>query len=90
MAKLAADSAAEVEAACGGQVITSVQDPTMVAEDFALYLEEAPGAFLFLSSANEEKGCAYPHHNSRFDVDEDVLWKGASVFAAIAERLNGI
>ena len=90
MAKLAAESAAEVEAACGGQVITSVPDPTMVAEDFALYLEKAPGAFLFLSSANKEKGCAYPHHNSRFDVDEDVLWKGAAVFAAIAERLNGV
>ena len=84
MAKLAAEAAAEVETACGGQVITSVPAPTMVAEDFARYLKESPGAFLFLSSANEEKGCAYPHHNSRFDVDEDVLWKGAAVFAAIA------
>ena len=31
-----------------------------------------------------------PHHNARFNVDESVLWEGAAVFAAIAQRfLNG-
>ena len=60
----------------------------MVGEDFAYFLEQVPGAFLFLSSSDPEKHTDYPHHSSHFDVDEDVLWRGAAVFTAIAERLN--
>ena len=65
-------------------VITTLQNPTMAGEDFANYLHLVPGAFFFLSSANSEKGTDYPHHNSHFDVDEDVLWMGAAAFAAIS------
>lgn len=87
MAALAAEAAAEVVGAeC---VMTAVEEPTMVGEDFSYYLEQVPGAFMFLSSADREKKTAYPHHNCRFDVDEDVLWKGAAVFACIAEKRNG-
>ena len=88
MAALAAEAAEEIAAQCGGKVITAVKDPTMVGEDFAYFLEQVPGAFLFLSSSDPEKHTDYPHHSSHFDVDEDVLWRGAAVFTAIAERLN--
>ena len=88
MAALAAEAAEEIAAQCGGKVITAVEDPTMVGEDFAYFLEQVPGAFLFLSSSDPEKHTDYPHHSSHFDVDEDVLWRGAAVFTAIAERLN--
>ena len=88
MAALAAEAAKEIAAQCGGKVITAVEDPTMVGEDFAYFLEQVPGAFLFLSSSDPEKHTDYPHHSSHFDVDEDVLWRGAAVFTAIAERLN--
>ena len=84
MAKLAAEAA---EAVCGqGKVMTQISAPTMIGEDFALYLEMTPGAFLFLSSSDREKGTDVSHHNSRFNIDEDVLWKGAAVFTEIAER----
>ena len=93
MAQLAAEAAKEVSAkaeeGAAAPVITTVQNPTMVGEDFAYYLDEAPGAFLFLSSSNPAKHTDYPHHSSHFDVDEEVFWRGAAVFAAIAERLNG-
>ena len=33
----------------------------MAGEDFANYLNIVPGAFLYLSSSNTEKGTDYPH-----------------------------
>ncbi len=62
--------------------------PTMGAEDFALYLERVPGAFLFLGIRSEEKGIIYPHHSPRFDVDEDVLNLGVRFFLACAGITN--
>ena len=88
MAAFAARCAAEVLGA--DQVITQVPHPNMGGEDFAFYLEQVPGAFMFLSSANAALHTDIPHHNARFNVDESVLWEGAAVFAAIAQRfLNG-
>lgn len=59
-------------------------EPTMGAEDFAFYLQKAPGVFIFLGIRNEEKGIVYPHHHPKFDVDESVLWKGAAIYSLLA------
>ena len=83
MAKLAGDAAAK---ALGEKyVITSVPAPIMGGEDFAYYLSQKPGAFLFLSSANPEKHTDGPHHNPYFNIDEDVLYRGSAVFVSLAE-----
>ena len=58
----------------------------MGGEDFAYFLNQVPGAFMFLSSSNPEKHTDVPHHNSRFNVDEDVLWIGSAMFVKIVER----
>ena len=58
----------------------------MGGEDFAYYLKELPGAFMFLSSSNPAKGTDVAHHNPKFNVDEDVLWEGAAVFVAVVEE----
>lgn len=88
MAAFAADAAKEVVGA--EHVITEVEHPNMGGEDFAYYLEKAPGAFMFLSSANPALHTDVPHHNCKFNVDESVLWEGSAVFVAIAEKyLNG-
>lgn len=72
------------------KVLTDLEAPNMGGEDFAFYLQKVPGSFMFLSSSNLEKGTTVPHHNPKFDVDEDVLWSGAAVFVAVAEKfLNG-
>lgn len=60
--------------------------PNMGGEDFAYYLAEKPGAFMFLSSADHAKHTDCPHHNPKFMVDEDVLYKGSSLFVAIVEE----
>ena len=59
--------------------------PNMGSEDFSCFQKEVPGVYWFLSSANREKGTSVPHHNPRFDIDEDVLWKGSAAFVAAAQ-----
>ncbi|MEA5060714.1 MAG: amidohydrolase [Clostridia bacterium] len=88
MAALAARAAKKVLGE--NMVITSVPAPNMGGEDFAYFLAEKPGAFMFLSSANPAKHTDIPHHNPKFDVDEDVMWEGAAVFAAIVEEFLGM
>lgn len=84
MAALAADCAREVVGE--SRVIDRVDAPNMGGEDFAYFLNQVPGAFMFLSSSNPEKHTDIPHHNPRFNVDEDVLWIGSAMFVKIAER----
>lgn len=63
---------------------------TMAGEDFADFCVDAPGTFIFLGTKNPEKGCDYPHHHPRFDIDEDVLPLGVKVMCRAALKvLNG-
>ncbi len=57
---------------------------SMGAEDFSYYLQKVGGAFIILGIRNESKGIIYPHHHPKFDVDEDVLWKGTALHALLA------
>ena len=57
-------------------------------EDFSYVLEKVPGALVFLGCRNEEKKSTVPHHNSMFRIDEDVLWEGVAMYAALALRRN--
>lgn len=84
MAKLAADCARDVVGS--DQVIDHVDTPNMGGEDFAYYVKEIPGAFMFLSSSNPKKHTDVPHHNPHFNVDEDVFWIGSALFVRIVER----
>lgn len=88
MAKLAAACAKEVVGA--DNVIDHVDAPNMGGEDFAYYVEKIPGAFMFLSSSNPEKHTDVPHHNPKFNVDEDVFWIGSAVFVNIVEKFLGM
>lgn len=61
--------------------IIEITEPTMGGEDMAYYLSEVPGTFFFLGGANPDKGPVYPHHNSKFIIDEDVFWIGTALLA---------
>lgn len=52
----------------------------MAGDDFSAYQQVVPGAYFFVGSRNEEKGIVHPHHNARFDVDEDALAIGVRTF----------
>lgn len=52
-------------------------DRLMPGEDYAYFVTpERPGFFMELGSGNAEKGCAAPHHNSAYRLDEDTLRYG--------------
>ncbi|MDK2917520.1 MAG: hypothetical protein PWQ37_253 [Candidatus Petromonas sp.] len=59
--------------------IIEIKVPVMGGEDMAYFLEEVPGTFFFLSSIKEIDGIVYPHHNSKFDLDEEVFWLGTAL-----------
>lgn len=60
--------------------IVTMEDPVMGGEDMAYFLEKAPGTFFFLSNPKKIDGEYYSHHNSKFDIDESIFYKGTSLF----------
>jgi amidohydrolase len=60
---------------------------TMGSEDMAYMMQDIPGCFIFVGSANSEKGLDAPHHHPRFDIDEEALPRGAALLAAAATEL---
>jgi len=56
----------------------------MGSEDMAYILQDVPGCYMFIGSANAEKQLNAPHHHPRFDFDERVLPRAAALMAAAA------
>ncbi|WP_379154188.1 M20 family metallopeptidase [Paenibacillus sp. sgz5001063] len=69
-----------------GDAVSVVQmEKIMPAEDFAYYVKEIPGCFIFVGAGNPDKDAVYPHHHSKFDFDEDALLYGAKLLIAMAD-----
>jgi amidohydrolase len=83
MAELVREQAQEVVETPMG-VVPECQ--TMGAEDMSYFLEEVPGCYFFLGSANTAKDLAYPHHHPRFDFDETALAMGVEIFVRCVEK----
>lgn len=65
--------------------IYPMEAPVLGGEDMAYFLEKAPGTFFFLSNPRiHEDGTIYPHHNPKFDIDENYFVVGASLFVQTA------
>ncbi len=59
---------------------------TMGGEDMSFFLQEVPGCYFFVGSANQAKDLAYPHHHPRFDFDETALVMGVEIFVRCVEK----
>jgi amidohydrolase len=70
----------------GPDHVAEISQPSMGGEDMAFFLQKAPGTFFFLAGCNADKGQVFPHHHSKFDIDEEILWRGSALFAAFALR----
>ncbi len=81
MTELARQAAATVVGE--GGVVT--MDPLMGGEDMAYFLQAVPGCYVFIGSANQERGLVHPHHSPHFDFDEAALPIGVQVFVRVAE-----
>lgn len=69
---------------------------TMAAEDFSFFLNEVPGCFFFVGAypgtptetdPPQKEYLDFPHHKSNFDLDEDSLGIGASIWVQLVEDL---
>lgn len=71
----------------GDEKVIEIKNPTMGGEDFAFFEQNTKGTFLSLNNLKAHKdGKVYPHHNSKFDVDERTFHIGSALMAEVAYR----
>jgi amidohydrolase len=63
-----------------------VEHVTMAGEDFSEFAMRVPSVFAFLGTANVSKKTDFPHHNSKFNIDEDVLTSGVELLVRSSLR----
>ncbi len=68
----------------GEENVIAIQPKTW-SEDFSMFAEKVPGAFMFLGA--EIAGSTRDHHSATFDLDESGLYIGSAVLAETAARL---
>lgn len=56
-------------------------------DDMAYFLQRAPGCYFNIGSRDAQRGLDAPHHNARFDFDEQALVIAARVLGGAALRL---
>jgi amidohydrolase len=76
-----ADLVHEVARKTLGEGSVADLDPVMGGEDFAYFLREVPGAFLFFGMGD---GTQFPHHHPGFDIDEKALPQATLLMSALA------
>lgn len=66
--------------ALGEDAVVLIPEPSLGAEDFSLYLEQAPGA-MFRLGIGRENATNYPLHHPRFEADETAIATGVTTLA---------
>lgn len=66
----------------GAEQVLDAQ-PSMSAEDFAIYLKHVEGCFFKVGARNEDPATQFPHHHPSFDFDEEALINIGKAFLAI-------
>jgi amidohydrolase len=76
--------AAEIARSAAQKIIAAedliAMDKTTGSEDMAYYLREVPGVIAFVGAGFEDEEQNYPHHNSKFKINEDSLKTGTSLY----------
>ena len=73
----------EAQKIVGKEHIFKMDKASPAGEDFAMYAHMVPSVYFFLSAAyGDERD--YPHHNSKFNIEESNFWKGSGVFSSFA------
>lgn len=57
--------------------------PVMGGEDFSFYLQQTPGAFVFIGMGGPSS--RHAHHTPKFDIDEDTLSTGIELMVGIVD-----
>jgi hippurate hydrolase len=80
------DLAAEAVTAAGLPLRRGIP-PAMTGEDFAWYLQQRPGAFVWIGNGPAENGREL--HNSAYDYNDAILPAAAGYLASVAKRALG-
>jgi hippurate hydrolase len=64
----------------GAHSVQELSNPSMTAEDFSYYLEDVPGAFIWLGVGEDVSGL----HTPQLAFDEEILPRGSALLAALA------
>lgn len=67
-----------------GEEATPDVDPVLAAEDFSRFLEEIPGAFIWLGTRLQDAEKQRGLHDPCFDINETALAKGTAFFVQLA------
>ncbi len=67
-----------------GEEVIGQFEKTMGTEDFSFFSQKVPGIIALLGGRNVAKNATYPHHHEKFDIDEEVLPLGTSLYAQFA------
>lgn len=77
------DMAAEAVIAAGLPLRRDMA-PAMTGEDFAWYLQDRPGAFVWIGNGSSDHGREL--HNANYDFNDDILPAASGYLASIARR----
>ena len=80
MTKIVHDIAVQV---AGDDLVLEVPS-AMISEDMSFFLQKVPGSYFYVGAGNPEKGQCEPHHNARFDFDEQALETGTKMLCHLA------
>ena len=65
------------------QAEISSEERTMGSEDMAFMMDDIPGCYFFVGSADHARGLDAGHHHPKFDFNEDALTTGAALMASV-------
>ena len=74
-------------AVAGPERVFTDRRPSMGAEDFAYFLLEKPGAYVWVGNGPGEGGCML--HNPNYDFNDEVMPAGVAYWCALVQRLLG-
>ena len=78
-----AEQVYEVARSVYPQAEISTVERTMGSEDMAFMMDEIPGCYFFVGSADHERGLDAGHHHPKFDFNEDALTTGAALMTSV-------
>jgi amidohydrolase len=67
------------------QAEISTDERTMGSEDMAYMMDDIPGCYFFIGSADHERGLDAGHHHPKFDFNEGALTIGAALMASVVQ-----
>ena len=60
---------------------------TMASEDMSIIMEQIPGCYFFIGSANTKKGLVAKHHQPDFNFDEEALVYGTAIMVKTVQKI---